>query len=104
MFLFHRQQLNLLVECPCFVEIGRFDDVPDFLQEKLELAEQQHLLQSLELRLAVKPIPRIGPRRRMQQADVVVMLQRAHANARQLADFMHRQHDALLSSWLHYEL
>ncbi len=54
-----------------------------------ELPEREHLLEPRDVGGRVEPVPRLGVQRRPQQADLVVMVQRADGQPRplrQLAD------------------
>ena len=65
------------------------------LERKPQLPEQENLLKSPQVPVAVEPITRIAPRRRRKRADLVVVSQRADAHARKIAHPPGRLHECL---------
>ena len=81
MLLLQSQHLNLLVEGFFFVKIRTVYDVFDFFQRKLQLTEQQNLLQPLKGCLAVQPVTSFTDLVRMKQSYLVVIMQCAHTDS-----------------------
>ena len=96
MLLLQREQGNLLFERLALVEIRAFDDPPDVLQGKFQLAEQQDLLQLFQGRVVIQPVTGRCVLRGMQKADFVIILQGAYAHACQPAHLMDGSHGGSL--------
>ena len=90
--LLQREQRDLLLERLAPVEVGAVDNPPDLLQRKLQLAEQQDLLQPLQRRIVIQPVARLRAVRGAQQADPVVILQGAYTHPRQPTHLMDGPH------------
>ena len=63
-------------ECRPLIERRIVEYLSDPFQRKSELSVQQNLLQPNQIRVAVEPVPCLGPSRWSQQADGVVVMQR----------------------------
>ena len=61
---------------------------PDLLQRNAEKLERDNLLQPLQIARAVHPVPRLGAQG-PQQPEPVVVMQRPHRHARQLAELLY---------------
>jgi hypothetical protein len=72
------------------IEIGFVEDGLNVRQRKIELAEEQDLLQPQQIGLTLQAIARCGSGRRFQQPDVVVMVQRPGAHPGQASQLLHR--------------
>ena len=112
MFFLHLQQLYLLIQRLIPVKTAAVYDFADILQRKLQLPEEQNLLQPLQLLFALKPVPCFRHFRRLQQTNLVIMVQSAYAHsahAAHLADrqFLHTFTNLLLSCGkytIHYDV
>ena len=87
-----RQQLDLLFKRSLAIEGGAFQNRGDFTQRKFQRAEEQNLLEPLELLVAVQPVAGLRPDGGGEQADFVVILQCAYAYACQAADLADGHH------------
>jgi hypothetical protein len=65
--------------------------VADFLQREAKLAQRQHLLQAGDIGACVEAVSRLGVQRRLQQANLVVMVQRADRKTRPPGQLTHLQ-------------
>ena len=72
-------------------EAGPVQAVADLLQREAELPQRQHLLQAGDVAGRVEAVSRLGVQRRLQQADLVVMVQRADGQARPPRQLAHLQ-------------
>ncbi|CDN41859.1 hypothetical protein BN871_AN_00200 [Paenibacillus sp. P22] len=73
-------------------EVRILEDRLDLLQRESELAKEQDLLQHREIPVGIQPVAGFRRFLRMKQPDLVVMMQRAHADAGQLRRFLHLEH------------
>src|SRR5262249_34857333 len=73
------------------VELRIDEDRVDLVEPHAELAIEQDLLQSFEVRPCVEPVPRPAARGRPKQADRVVVVQRADADSRDLRELADRE-------------
>ena len=97
MVAFEFEQFDLLLKSPSTVESWALDNAPDVLKRKLQLPEEEDLLEPGQIVLIVEPLSRVTARGRTQQPDLVVILQRANAHARELAHLMYGPHVLLPS-------
>ena len=67
------------------------DQIRDLAQSEAQPPVGEHLPQPLHVGRGVGPVPGRGPRGRPQQADLVVVMQRADAHAGQLGHPPHGQ-------------
>src|SRR5215475_12246915 len=72
-------------------EAGPVEAVADFLQREAKLAQRQHLLQASNIDGGVEPVSRLGVQRRLQQANLVVMVKRTDRKTRALGQLTHLQ-------------
>jgi ubiquinone/menaquinone biosynthesis C-methylase UbiE len=63
------------------VEAVVVEHVGDLVEREAQLAEEQDLLQAQHVAVLVEPVARRRPRRRPDQADLVVVVQQAHRHA-----------------------
>lgn len=66
------------------VEQGR-----DLVEREAQLPVEQDLLQPVEVGVAVAPVPRVVALARNEQADLVVVVQRAHRDPGETGDLPH---------------
>ncbi len=67
------------------------DQIRDLTQPEAQPPVGQHLPQPLHIPRRVGPVPGRGPRGRLHQADLVIVMQRAHGHAGQLGHMSHGQ-------------
>ena len=99
MLLLHGQQGNLLLQSLVSVKGRAVQNISDLFQRKLQLTKQQNLLQLLQRCIVIQPVSGLGICRRMQQPDVVIILQGAYAHTCPSAHFVHCHHVAFPPSW-----
>ena len=87
MFPLHFQQVHLLGEGGHRVKIRGIQNPLDVLQRELQLPEKQDRLHPLQRRVVIQPVARFRHRGWLQQADGVIMVERAHTHASDTADF-----------------
>jgi hypothetical protein len=63
----------------------------DLVQGEAELPQREHLLQTRDVVCRVQAIPCLGVKRRLQQTDRVVMVQRTDGLPRPLCQFAYLQ-------------
>src|SRR5262245_43003289 len=81
------------------VEVRTADDGLNLLELEAELAEEQDLLKREQLVMFVIPVLVSPHARGLQQANLVVEVQRPHADAGELREFFHRvSHLSILPS------
>src|SRR5687768_638452 len=74
------QELAVLDERLASIKVRIGEDPLDLLEVESQFLEEQDLLQPLEVVFLVEPISGRAVRRRFQQPDLVVMVQRPHAD------------------------
>jgi hypothetical protein len=67
------------------------NQVRDLLQPEAQPPVGQHLPQPFHVARRVSPVPGCGPRRRSDEADLVIVMQRADGYAGQFGDASHGQ-------------
>lgn len=67
------------------------DQIRDLAQSEAQPPIGEHLPQSLHVARRVGPVPGRGPRGRLHEADLVIVMQRADAHAGQLGHTSHGQ-------------
>ena len=92
MLLFHGKHFYLLVQHFFPVKVRTLQNRFDFLERKRQLSEDQNLLQAFQSFFVIQPVPRLRILRRMQQADLVIILQGANAGPRAFAYLIHCPH------------
>lgn len=88
MFPLHFQQVHLLGKGGHRVKIRGVQNPLDVLQRELQLPEKQDRLHPLQRRVVIQPVARFRHRGWLQQADSVIMVERAHTHAGDAADFL----------------
>ena len=92
MLLFQSQQRDLLFQRHFPVKGGIFQDSLNIFQRKLQFPEQQDLLQTFQRCIVIQAVAAVGMPGSGQQADLVIIVQRAYTHAGQLADFVYGHH------------
>src|SRR5262245_11837473 len=72
-------------------EVGPVQAIADLLQGEAELSQRKHLLQAGDIGGRVETVSRLGVQRRLQQANLVVMVEGAYRQPRSLGQFTHLQ-------------
>src|SRR5882757_649676 len=85
-----RQSLTMAAKGSDTVELGSIQHLADLLQRKPEFPVKEDLLQAQELVATVIAVPIPTDVSRLQEADLVVVVQRADRDARQLRHFLDR--------------
>ena len=75
MLFLHGKHFYLLVQHFFPVKVRTLQDRLDFLERKRQFPEEQNLLQAFQALFVIQPISRLRILRRMQQADLVIILQ-----------------------------
>ncbi len=70
---------------------GVVNQIRDLAQSEAQPPVGKHLPQSLHIARGVGPVPSRGPRGRLQEANLVIVMQRADAYASQLGHTSHGQ-------------
>ncbi len=72
-------------------EVGPVQAGADLFQREAELPQREHLLQASDISGRVEAVSRVGVQRRLQQANLVVMVECAHRKPGSLGQFTHLQ-------------
>ncbi|MNN37599.1 hypothetical protein D3C81_1515560 [compost metagenome] len=86
---FIHQHPPLERKCLIAVILRIGDDLLDLHQGKTQLPEKQDLLQSLQIRGGVNAVSGFGHLLRLQESDLIIVVQRAHTDPRQLGNLFH---------------
>ena len=92
MLFLHGKHFYLLVQRFFPVKVRTLQDCLDFLERKRQLPEEQDLLQAFQALFVIQPVSRLRILRRMQQSDLVIILQGANADPRAFAYLIHCPH------------
>ena len=86
------QQFDLLLQRLFSVEGGIRQDPLNVFQRKFQFPEQQDLLQTFQRCIVIQAVAAVGMPGGGQQADLVVIVQRAYTHTGQAADFVYGHH------------
>ena len=86
------KQFNLFLQRLLPVEGWAVQYAPDLLQGEFQFPVEQNLLQPLQIFFIIEPVARFTYACGFQQADLIVVVQRAHAHAADAGDLMHGHH------------
>ena len=94
----HFQKLNLRIQHVFAVGRRVIQNRPDRRQRKIQLPEEKNRPKPLQCLAVIQAVARLRHPRGTQQPDGVVVVQRANADAGQLAHFLHGLHARILPS------
>ena len=92
MLFLHGKHFYLLVQRFVPVKVRTLQDRLDFLERKRQLPEEQDLLQAFQSLFVIQPVSCLRILRRVQQADLVLILQGANADPCAFAYLIHCPH------------
>ena len=83
---------DLLLQCEGSVKARVVQNVADLPERKLQLPEEQNGMKPPEGCIVIQPVAGLRHLCGLQQADGVIVVERAHAHAAEAADFPDRSH------------
>ena len=86
------QQSDLPFQSLHGIKVRAVQDIPNILQRKPQLPEQQDAVKPSQGFFVIQPLACFRHPGGLQQADGVIVVQRAHTHSRHTADFFHGFH------------